>query len=48
MTADFLSFHLKDEFVDQYRTRSPKLGFPMGEGTPSGAQLDHQVRTSQA
>ena len=34
--SDFLSFHLKDEFVDQYRDRSPKWGFPVGEGNSLG------------
>ena len=34
--SDFLSFHLRGEFVDQYRDRSPRWGFPMGEGNSLG------------
>lgn len=38
MTAGYLSFRLGNEFIDQYRTRTPKWGFPMGAGNFLGEQ----------
>ncbi len=34
--SDFLSFHLREEFIDNYRGREPKWGFPMGAGNSLG------------
>lgn len=29
--TDYLSFHLKSEFIDQYRNKQPRWGFPMSD-----------------
>jgi ribonucleoside-triphosphate reductase (thioredoxin) len=34
--SDYLSFRLKDEFLDSYKERSPGFGFPMGAGNTLG------------
>jgi hypothetical protein len=34
--SDFLSFHLKDSFIESYRGRSPKFGFDIGAGNTLG------------
>lgn len=36
--SDWLSFRLHDEFIDQYRRRSPKWGFNIGAGNTLGEQ----------
>lgn len=36
--SEWLSFHLRSEFIDQYRTRTPKWGFPIGAGNFLGEQ----------
>lgn len=35
--SDFLSFHLRDSFIDQYRGREPRWGFPIGAGNTLGS-----------
>lgn len=32
----YLSFRLRDEFIEQYKTRTPKFGFPIGGGNTLG------------
>jgi len=36
--TEWLSFHLKDEFIDNYRGRNPEFGFPIGAGNTLGEQ----------
>lgn len=36
MTTDYLSFQLKEEFLDSYRGRDPKFGFNIGAGNTLG------------
>jgi len=33
--ADFLSYHLREEFIDKYRGREPKWGFPISDNGDS-------------
>lgn len=34
--GDYLSFHLKDAFLEEYRGKTPKFGFPAGAGNTLG------------
>lgn len=36
MTTDYLSFRLKEDFLDYYRGRNPAFGFPIGGGNTLG------------
>lgn len=36
MTTDYLSFQLKEEFLDYYQGRNPAFGFPIGGGNTLG------------